>query len=148
MVIICTVLAMAAPSLRGFFASRKTQDAAAYIVALAGLARSQAIAEGRLYRLNFDADEGTYWLTARQGGEFEKLRAEFGRTFLLPEGAELELSSPHGSDHPMHVDFYPTGRVDPAMIRLTGRQGDVALVVCPSPTERFRVAAADVEEVP
>jgi Tfp pilus assembly protein FimT len=46
MVILSTVLAMAAPSLRGFFASRRTQDTAAQILALTQLARSQAICEG------------------------------------------------------------------------------------------------------
>jgi len=146
MVLICTVLAMAAPSLRGFFASRQTQDAAAYIVALAGLARSQAVSEGRVYRLNFDAEAGTYWLTAQREGAFERLATEFGRTFRLPEGCELELDFAVGEDSSEHVEFHPTGRVEPATIRLTGRQGDVAVVVCPSATEQFRVAAVQDEE--
>ena len=86
MVIICTVLAMAAPSLRGFFASRRTADAAAQIVALTRLARSRAVAEGRIYRLNLDVAGETYWLTVQQGGVFNNLRSEFGRFFSLPEG--------------------------------------------------------------
>src|SRR3972149_3661562 len=57
MVILSTVLAMAAPSLRGFFASRQIQDAAAQILALTQFARSQAVSEGTTYRLNFDPDE-------------------------------------------------------------------------------------------
>ena len=59
MVIICTILAMAAPSLRGFFTSRETSDAAAQIVALTHLARSQAITEGRVYRLNLDVPDNS-----------------------------------------------------------------------------------------
>ena len=46
MVILSTVLAMAAPSLSGFFGSRQTHDTAAQILALTQLARSQAISEG------------------------------------------------------------------------------------------------------
>jgi prepilin-type N-terminal cleavage/methylation domain-containing protein len=147
MVLICTVLAMAAPSLRTFFASRQTQDAAASIVALAGLARSQAIAEGRVYRLNLDARQGTYWLTAQQEGAFEELGTAFGRTFLLPEGTELETDVSAVSGEPVHVDFYPTGRVDTAEILLTGRKGDTALIACPSATEQFRVVALRDEGV-
>ena len=141
MVLICTVLAMAAPSLRTFFASRKTQDAAAAIVALAGLARSQAVAEGRVYRLNFDVEEGTYWLTAQREGAFDELATEFGRTFVLPEGTELNLNVAAGPGEPTHVSFYPTGRVEPAEILLTGRKGDTALVACLSATEQFQVVA-------
>ena len=66
MVILSTVLAMAAPSLRGFFGSRKTNDTASQILSLTQFARSQAISEGIIYRLNFDTRERTYWLTAQK----------------------------------------------------------------------------------
>jgi prepilin-type N-terminal cleavage/methylation domain-containing protein len=146
MMIICTVLAMAAPSLRGFFASHQTQDAAACIVALAGFARSQAIAEARVYRLNFDTEQGTYWLTAQSTGAFELLGTEFGRTFLLPEGTELNFESGEAAGQSSYVDFYPTGRVDPATITLTGRRGDTVVVACASATEQFHVVAPDDQE--
>ena len=94
MVIICTVLAMAAPSLGGFFGSRQTADAAAQIVALTQLARSQAVAEGRIYRLNLDVEGGTYWLTVQQGGTFERLGSEFGRIFSLPQGTLVSWEAP------------------------------------------------------
>lgn len=139
MMIMCTVLALAAPSLRGFFASHQTQDAAACIVALAGFARSQAIAEGCVYRFNFDGDEGTYWLTVQREGGFEPLKTEFGRTFHLPEGTQLDFEARGGSRESTYVDFFPTGRTEPAAIRLTGRQGDTELVACLSATEQFRV---------
>ena len=46
MLILSTVLAMAAPSLRGFFTSRRIDDAAAQILALTQFARSQADQRG------------------------------------------------------------------------------------------------------
>jgi type II secretion system protein H len=64
MVILATVLALAGPSLRGFFGSRQLPDTAAQILALTQFARSQAISEGIIYRLNFNTSKREYWLTA------------------------------------------------------------------------------------
>ena len=139
MVIICTVLAMAAPSLRGFFASRQTSDAAAKIVALAEFARSQAAAEGRTYHLNLDTENGKYWLTAQEGGSFTMLSSEFGRTFLLPEGTSARWEAPAEAGSRGWIPFYPDGRTEAAAISLTGRQSENVRVVCLSPAEQFQV---------
>jgi type II secretory pathway pseudopilin PulG len=141
MVIIGTVLAMAAPSLRGFFASRQTEDAAASIVALTRLARSQAAVEGRVYRLNFDLKEMKYWLTVQSEGAFRNLSSEFGRVFLLPEGTELELKVEGVPADRDYVSFQPTGRTEAATIRLKGRQGESVNIACLSPTESYKVVA-------
>ena len=69
MVLICIILGAAAPSLRGFFTSRKTTNAAAQIMALIQYARTQAIADGCNYRLNFDTTQNQYWLTIQSGGD-------------------------------------------------------------------------------
>ena len=139
MVIICTVLAMAAPSLRGFFASRQTADAAAQIVALTQWARSQAVAEGRTYRLNFDVEAGTYWLTSQEGGAFRPLQCEFGRVFSLPEGTRIRWDGTSEDLSHTRILFYPNGRTQETAVRLTGHQGEVVEIACPSPTEPFRV---------
>ena len=142
MVIICTVLGMAAPSLRGFFASRQTVDAGAQIVALTQYARTEAASEGRVYRLNLDAETGRYWLTAQTGGAFAPLSAEFGRVFCLPEGTTARWNSAGEAASSGWIPFYPDGRTEPADIRLTGRQGDTVQIVCASPAEQFRVVAS------
>jgi len=94
MVIMSAVLAIAAPSLRMFSGSRPVADAAALIVALTQYARSQAIAEGRVYRLNFDMAKGEYWLTAQDRGAFAPLGSEFGRVFSVPQGATVNWIDP------------------------------------------------------
>ena len=142
MVVTCTVLAMAAPSLRGFFSSRKVKDAAAEMVALTQLARSLAASEGRVYRLNLDPSEGTYWLTAQRQGTYERARGEFGRVFRLPDGTRATWQTPALGDVTGHVQFYPNGTTDPVVIRLKGPQGEVADVVCPSAAEPFEVRIA------
>jgi len=139
MMIVCTVLAIAAPSLRGFFAGRQTADAAAGLVALTQLARSQAISEGSPYRLNVDTSAGTYWLTFQNAGAFQGLSSEFGRAFRLPEGVQLDLSVDGAQTSRAYVTFFPDGRVEPATITLSGRQGDQTQIRCLSPADSFRV---------
>lgn len=169
MMLICTVLGMAAPSLRGFFQSHQATDAAGQIVALAQYARTQAASEGRTYRLNFDTQAGQYWLTAQDGANFAVLGREFGRTFALPEGVAFEsvttvvttdagaqsvaatattetatattaVSAPPGAGTPTEcVDFRPDGSATTAKVRINGRRGDRWEVGCPSPAESFRV---------
>ena len=139
MAIICTVLAMAAPSLRGFFASRRTSDAASQMLALMKLARSRAIAEGRVYRFNLDTEAGTYWLTAREGGVFVDLQTETGREFALPQDTVAQWNGEMERDEFDYIQFYPDGSADLASIRLIGRQGEVLDLCCPSASEFFEI---------
>jgi prepilin-type N-terminal cleavage/methylation domain-containing protein len=139
MVILSTVLAMAAPSLRGFFASRQSQDAAAQILALTQFARSQAVCEGTTYRLNFDTDEATYWLTSNRNGAFEELGVEFGRVFDLPKDTELELENVEQDGGESYIAFNPQGTVTPATIGLIDRRGNIVKLHCPAATESFSI---------
>jgi type II secretion system protein H len=143
MVIISTVLAMAAPSLRGFFSSRKTDDAVFQIIALTKLARAQAITEGRVYRFNMDTDESKYWLTVRDAGVFSQLNKEFGRKFLLPEGTSVQFEKENKEKDEPYIEFYPQGRTETSTIRLTDRRGDVFEIACLSPTEQFRMVETE-----
>jgi prepilin-type N-terminal cleavage/methylation domain-containing protein len=139
LVILSTVLAMAAPSLRGFFTSRRTEDAAAQILVLTQLARSQAISEGVVYRLNFDTRQRTYWLTAQRAGTFEKLETGLGQVFTLPKDVEVELIDVEQKDGDTFLAFTPHGTVTDGTIRLTDRRGEAIEVTCPSVTETFSI---------
>lgn len=145
MVIICTLLAAAAPSLRGFFVSRRTDDAAARIAGLARLARSQAVAEGRLYRLAFDNRERTCYVAARRDAGFERLQSSLGRPFRLPDDVRLELAVAGAGPERDYVAFLPDGRSEQATIRLTDIKGGVIEVKCAAPTELFTVARLEDE---
>jgi len=139
MVILSTILAMAAPSLRGFFGSRKTHDTATQILALTQFARSQAISEGIIYRLNFDTRERTYWLTAQKSGTFEMLDTEFGQIFTLPSDIVLELKGAEEEDDEIFLIFTPQGTVTAGTIRLIDRRGLALEVTCPTVTESFYI---------
>jgi prepilin-type N-terminal cleavage/methylation domain-containing protein len=139
LVILSTVLAMAAPSLRGFFASRQTHDTAAQILALTQFARSQAISEGIVYRLNFDTLERTYWLTARQAGAFERLKTEFGQRFTLPKDMVMELDELDEEEGQTFLKFTPQGTVTAGVVRLIDRAGRALEITCPTVTESFSI---------
>jgi prepilin-type N-terminal cleavage/methylation domain-containing protein len=139
MVILSTVLAMAAPSLRGFFGSRKTHDEAAQLLALTQFARSQAISEGIIYRLNFDTNERTYWLTSQQAGVFKELETEFGHVFTFPNDITVELEEVEKDNDKMFFAFTPQGTVTAGTIRLIDRRGLVLEITCPTVTELFSI---------
>ena len=130
---------MAAPSLRGFFGSRKTHDTATQILALTQFARSQAISEGIIYRLNFDTRDRTYWLTAQKSGTFEMLGTEFGQIFTLPSDIVLELEGVEQEDDDTFLIFTPQGTVTAGTVRLIDRRGLALEVTCPTVTESFYI---------
>ncbi len=146
LVLISTVLALAAPSLRGFVRGRQTSDAAAQVLALTHYARSQAAAQGRVYRLNIDVDAGVYWLTAAEGGAFVELRTAHGRRFVLPAGVSVRVEADASDESPIYVQFYPNGRCDLAVIQLTGARGENYQVACPSASERFVIVRPEEDE--
>ena len=141
LVLLSTVLAIAAPSLRGFARGRQTSDTAARMLALTRLAHSRAASWGCPHRLNFDQNAGEYWLTMQQGGAFVELDDDAGRRYTLPVGVsmELDLLSVSGRGAELYVEFHPDGRCDAAIIQLTGGQGEVYQITCPSPSEPFRI---------
>ncbi len=148
LVLISTVLAIAAPSLRGFVRGRQTAEAAAHVLALTHLAQSLAASQGCVHRLNLDPEAGTYWLTTQRAGAFVDIEGSQGRHFPLPFGVSARMHSPSDDESLSYVDFYPDGRRDPATIELTGGAGDVLEVTCLAPTERFRVVSPSKEGRP
>ncbi len=146
LVLISTVLAIAAPSLRGFAHGRQTADAATRILSLTHLARSRAASRGCVHRLNVDPQAGTYRLSMQQGGAFVEIEDDFGREFRLPAGVSVIVDSPWSEEPVPYVEFHPDGRCDAATIQLTGVRGEVLQVRCESPSERFRIVSPSVEE--
>jgi prepilin-type N-terminal cleavage/methylation domain-containing protein len=139
LVILATVLALAGPSLRGFFGSRQLQDTASQILSLTQLARSQAISEGVIYRLNFNTSERIYWLTAWRKGSFHDLQSSFGRMFTLPKDMILELDNLGQDGQDMYVEFLPDGTSTAGTIRLIERNGRTLEVACPTVTEAYYI---------
>jgi Tfp pilus assembly protein FimT len=144
MVLMAVTLAIAAPSLRGFASSRQSADLASRLVAMTQWARSQAVAQGQVCRLNVAQDGGVAWLTVQKTGAFVEPDGDWRKGLNMPDGAALSLrtESSAGPQAPQqlaaYVQFYPTGRCDVATITLTAN-GETFQVVCDSPAETFHV---------
>ncbi len=113
MVIVCIVLAMAAPALNNWNRASHQRDAADQILALTRYARTQAIADATAYRFNLDTQTNQYWLTRLNGQQFVALGNSFGQKFTAPDNSHLDLMSAQGQAID-HVDFFSTGRTQPA----------------------------------
>jgi general secretion pathway protein H len=144
MVIISTVLAMAAPSLRGWSKGAKLRDAADQVLSLTRLARTQAISTATVYQLNVDSQAGTYFLTQQQA----RLQSSHGQTFTMPQDTRIELTVSGNNaarNSTSAVEFYPDGRTQPAIIKLTDDAGRIMQIQCASPVENFVMASSSGE---
>jgi len=148
LVLISAVLALAAPSLRRFARARGTTDAATHLLALAHLARSQAVTQAQVWRLNIDPEAFTYWLTVQQAGAFVQPQREYGRLFRFPDGVSVAVEGSETADGMPCVQFYPDGRSDPATIELADAEGRTLQVTCPSVSDRFRIVSLTDEARP
>ena len=137
MLVIATVLAMAAPSLRGFFAARRTEGAARHLLATTRFARSAAIADGQTYCLLVRPGDDSFQLVVREGGDDRRLATAMGRPNRLPTGVTVSVSGAPTTGGAAELLFHPTGACTAAAIRIEGRQDDTYLVRCASPTEQF-----------
>lgn len=142
--ILGVVLAAAAPSLGGFGAGRKADEAAARFVALTRLARSRAISDGCLYRIVIDTKTSSWWLQVQEIDTFTDVEGPLSSVFSAAEGVTLETSAP--MDQALHViEFDALGRAQTADVFFIGKRKEVA-VTCDLPTTDYHVVTDD--EVP
>jgi type II secretory pathway pseudopilin PulG len=139
LVVLSTVLGLAGPKLRGFFASRQLPDTAGQLLALTQYARSQAISDGIAYRLNFNTIKRIYWLTAWRKGSFRDIDSAFGRTYAFPKDMIFELENLEQEGPDVFVEFKPEGTATAGTIRLVERSGRTLEVTCATVTEPFAV---------
>jgi len=138
MSILVFVVAMIAPSLRGFGVGRRKNDMATLLVGIANYGRTQAVTEGRTYRLIFDAQKPGFQLAVQAGSVYRPLAGDYGNKIEFVDGLQLRTDIAPQPDG-IHLDFHPDGRTDPAHVWITDKLGDTVEVACESATEMFRV---------
>jgi len=138
LVIMATTLALVSPSLHGWNRGAELRDAGDHFMATVRYARTQAIATSQTYRLTVDSRSGTYQLTVLQGTDYVPLGNELGRQLSVPEGTKIDLSGLDGKAME-YMEFYPSGRTDPARIKIWNEQTkDEIQIECPAPAAEFR----------
>jgi prepilin-type N-terminal cleavage/methylation domain-containing protein len=136
MVVISVIAAIVVPMLNGTARGRRKGDTASQIVALARLARTQAVTEGKTYRLNIDPNGGSYWLSVRDSDAFAVLG---NWSYSVPEGVRVECSLQPQQDG-LYIEFKQTGRSDPATVFVRDDDGNSLQIVSESATELFHIA--------
>jgi type II secretion system protein H len=139
MLIIGIVLAMAAPSMRGWGHGMAVRNAGEEFVALTRLARSQAVADATTYRLNVDVQAGQYWLTQQSGSDFVAINnSDLGKMHTLPTGWHIVMNNA-ASANAASFDFSSTGQADPGNVTISDDQGNSVQINCPTAVDGFRI---------
>jgi type II secretion system protein H len=135
--IIAVCASVVAPYLAGFTRGRVLPNTAAQFAATARWCRAQAIGEGVIYRLNFDADNGKWWVTKGEGKVFKEVPDEMGKEYTLPEGLVIKTDLQPSEDG-LYVTFDPAGRTVAATFRLESGDNWIE-VICDTPLSSYRI---------
>ena len=139
MIVLCTVLAMAAPSLRGFFSSREISDTSYTIAALMNYASNQAITQSNYYRFNYNTENQQYWLTHLEDGQYEILKNEYGKKHEVSKDIKVYLLDWIRAEGFYCVEFSPLGHKTTGRMRLINPQENMVDIICLSSTEAYQV---------
>lgn len=140
LVVICTALAVAAPAMRGWSSGSRLRDAGDQFLALTRWARSQAVADSRVYRLYVEPGAAQYWVAVQDGLEFVSIGSSLGQVFTLPNEMTIELTGVESASQPLEfIEFDPTGRTWPARVRISLDVDDFLEIACESPADEFRL---------
>lgn len=142
LLVICIVMGTAAPSLRGWGRGTALRDSADQFVAVTRLARTQAISTCQVFRLQVNSAQRRYWLSTQIGEQTEPFKSTLGTYFVLPDDYGIRLVNTVQSQE-SYIEFQPTGRVQPARVRITSDRAEDIDIECTAPAESFEVVEAE-----
>ncbi len=131
---------MVAPMLGNFVRGRGPDNTAGRFMAVAHWARSQAISDGAIYRMNLDTSAGTWSLTMDSGTAFVAVESTYGNEFVLPDDVKMQTDAPK-IDKMQVIEFDPTGRSDPGTVKFLGTRGGEVDVVCDTPVDTYHIVS-------
>ncbi len=128
MLLMASMFAMAAPSLRGFFRSSEMQQDARMVLGMMHKARVLAMREGKVYWVAIDEREGE--LTLYLPGENEKteVKAGWAKRVRLKDGIEIAVEEEEVGEEVDVIVFEPGGASTPVCLRLSDDSGTDYLV--------------------
>ncbi len=140
--IIAVAVATVAPSLRGSTRTQRLRDSADQFVTLTRLARLRAMTTATPHRVVIDMTNRRCVLAVQEGQQFAQARGDGASDteFPIPDGVNCQVTQAPGAPaaHDF-LDFFPTGRSQPAVVRFTADDGEYVEAACATPTESFRV---------
>lgn len=139
--IMAILVALAAPSMRGWSKGAKLRDATDQLLAVTQAARTDAINTASISLLEVNNSGLSYRIVKIDAqGLSQPLAGEFGQTVTVNDHLRIGLQRLDGVDGP--ILFYPDGRVTPAVISVSADWGEVVDVTSPTPASLFRVQTA------
>lgn len=143
MVIIATAMAIAAPSMTGWNRGTRLRNAAEQFLTLVRLGRSNAITQGKVYRVLMETDSGKFQLMMLNGTEYVP-DTRFPQVYSVPEGGSIQFDTTNLPYQPEitepAIDFFPTGRTRVGTVKLADGKGYVIEITCNSPAEDYYIA--------
>jgi general secretion pathway protein H len=123
----------------GSLESARLESSARRLAALARYLSAEAALKGRVYRLNYDLDQGIYSVmvlaASQDAAEFIPDSSPFSRPVqLLPPIAFADVRLPSTgrvNTGQVATHFYPQGYADPAVIHLRNKQARVVTIIVP-----------------
>ncbi|HEV8716248.1 MAG TPA: hypothetical protein VGX03_25910 [Candidatus Binatia bacterium] len=117
----------------------RLESSARHLAALAHYLNGEAAFNSKLYRLNYDLDKRTYWvsiLAANQDTpEFIADTSPLARPVQLPSSiAFIDIHVPGGgrvNTGQIYTHFYPQGYTDPTIIHLRDQHSRAVTVIIP-----------------
>ena len=138
LLVLAIMVAIVAPSLRGFGVGRKSDAVANQLVSMANWARSQAVNEGTIYRLNLDLASRSFDVQVQLDGGFGPAAGEYGDSIYLADGMTMETSVVARQEG-TYIEFRPDGRCEAGRIFLTDAFGKRTEIASASPTELYHI---------
>jgi Tfp pilus assembly protein FimT len=145
MLIAATALAIAAPHVGGWSRGAKLRSCAEEFVRMTRLARTRAVSDATVYRIQLDTATVNFKLLKLQGTDFVDVRQTLARNAAPLTNATIELVrmgaelTDRAADA---IDFYPTGRTQPMRIVITDDVGNKIGIECTTPAEDFRIVTS------
>jgi type II secretion system protein H len=133
-------LSAVVPSLTASGEARRLRGEATQVLSLLRLARTQAAAEGRPWRLAVDVANRRLWLEAQDGAAFVAADLSLATAVTLERAASVALRRDDGEPLP-YVTFHPDGGVDAARIRLDGLRGGALQIAADVAGGRWSIQA-------
>ena len=132
-ILILVVAGLSLPLFRRPFRNIQLKNTCQELVQLMRYAQAKSIAERRLYRINFDFEQGAFWPTEQRedvsGDKFKNIPGRWGKLNKAPEG--ISIKAPEGisvDGESAFITFYPDGSSDKIKIEISNVAGKKFIV--------------------